>query len=124
MSERDEWPKSFHWCYDRTDILTFFNDSGENQATTKGDHRYFNYVTDCRGSWVPCETPADHVRLYEAWKSPAVQACDPLPALRTFVTDIDAAFRLTSGKDIQLAYQAARDRLRAAETNAKENADV
>jgi len=109
----ETWPKSFCWFQDPTDIITFFDDSGKNQASTKGERRHYEGLMSAGlKCWYPCETPVGHMAEYVLQKgSPAPPRH---PADIAFAAEINAAFLETNRQEIQLRYQRAVDRLNAA----------
>jgi hypothetical protein len=114
----ETWPKSFYWFADKSDIITFFYESGDNKASTLGSRRSYEYISNDQGNWLPCETPAEHTAAYVAWDIDKKTAIAPTPTRHpadiAFAAEIDAAFRETNRQEIQLRYQRAVDRLNKA----------
>ena len=109
MSERKEWPKSFSWEYDASDIITFSDDDGVQRdrwgiAWQYHETQMGNYAK----SWIPVSQP----QVAELPPTTADLASE-LTAYRQFAADIDAAFAKPSPRGLQLDYQHAFDRLRA-----------
>ncbi len=55
-----EFPKSFHWKYDETDVITFRSEDDMPRCKSNDVWTYKFVTSDRLQRWVPCGGPADH----------------------------------------------------------------
>lgn len=78
-----EFPKSFQWTGDETDIITF--QSADDSPMCKSGARWawpFFYKVVRSGQWVPCETPFtahDELTLLRTFRETVIQATQDTP---------------------------------------------